>query len=58
MLDLIVTLTCTPSLPEAPDDGVRKAANKGSNQTNHIMTSSGYAELWTSLTDIDVRILK
>ena len=51
MLDLIVILTCTPSLPEPLDDGVKKVAKTGSNQTNSIMTSSGYAELWTSLTD-------
>ena len=57
MLDLIVMLTCTPSLPEQPDDGVKKAAKTGSNQANEIITSTGYAELWTSLTDIDVRIL-
>ena len=57
MLDLIVMLTCTPSLPEQPDDGVKKAAKTGSNQANQIITSTGYAELWTSLTDIDVRIL-
>ena len=52
MLDMIVLLTCTPWLPQQPGDDIKKGTNTSSN--NQIMISSGYVELWTSLTDIDV----
>ena len=52
MLDMIVMLTCTPWLPQQPGDGIKKKTN--SNQGNQIITSSGYVEVWQSLTDIDV----
>ena len=52
MLDMIVLLTCTPWLPQQAGDDIKKGTNTSSN--NQIMISSGYVELWTSLTDIDV----
>lgn len=52
MLDMIVLLTCTPWLPQQPDDDIKKGTSTSSN--NQIIISSSYVELWTSLTDIDV----